>query len=167
MTEENSGIKVGEEGKTVFVRIDGRGTHLNSHLLKEYLLGCLGDNNRVFQIDLANCNYMDSTFLGMLAGLGIKVRDRGLSQIQLVNVNERVHGMLQNLGIDHLFQMADKKNAEADLTELSGEEISKDAKSREMLEAHEKLIAVSPANEAKFRDVIALLREKVKGTDSK
>jgi anti-sigma B factor antagonist len=165
MSEESSGILVGEEGTTVFVRVEGRGTHLNSHLLKEYMLGCIDQTNRNFQIDLATCVYMDSTFLGMLAGLGIKVQERSKKPIRIVNVNERVLGMLQGLGIDHLFAMSPSATTKLDLTKLSGQEISKDAKSREMLEAHERLVKVAPTNNAKFRDVIALLKEKVRRTD--
>lgn len=165
MSEENSGILVGEEGTTVFVRVDGRGTHLNSHLLKEYMLGCIDQTDRDFQIDLAACVYMDSTFLGMLAGLGIKVRARSKKPIRIVNINERVLGMLQGLGIDHLFAITQSATTKLDLTKLSGQEISKSAKSREMLEAHERLVEVDPSNQAKFRDVITLLKEKVRRPD--
>jgi anti-sigma B factor antagonist len=167
MPSEESGIQVGEMEGVVFVRVQGRGTHQNSHLLKQYMLSCLEEHHRLFQIDLCLCNYMDSTFLGMLAGLGIRVKDRSLPQIQLSNVNERIRSMLEGLGIDHLFSISTESETQKNLTHLTGEDLTKDAKSREMLEAHEKLVSISSHNEAKFRDVLVLLREKTKRSETK
>ncbi len=167
MSEETSGILVGEQEAVIMVRVKGRGTHQNSYFLKQYLLQCLDENRHLFQIDLSHCTYMDSTFLGMLAGIGSKVKERPLPPIKLVNTTERVLGMIQGLGIDHLFQMVHEEHAKAPLNELRGNEISKETKSREMLEAHEKLVSISKTNEAKFRDVIELLRNKVGKPSSK
>ncbi len=160
MSEENSGIQAGEHGGVVFVRVDGKGTHLNSHLLKQYLLRCLDRSSRDFQADLSRCNYMDSTFMGMLAGIAGKIKERSLPPMKLVNPTERVREMLECLGIDHLFQMVHEKRSTEPLAQLSGPGINKEARSQEMLQAHEKLVEIAPANEARFRDVITLLREK-------
>ena len=166
MIEETSGILVGEQEAVTLVRVEGRGTHQNSHFLKQYLLQCLQENRHLFQIDLSHCTYMDSTFLGMLAGIGSKVKTSSLPPIKLLNTTERVLGMIQGLGIDHLFQMVHEGRIETPLNKLQGEEISKEAKSREMLEAHEKLVSISKTNESKFRDVIELLRHKINKTSS-
>ena len=160
MSEERSGIQVGEQGGVILVRIEGKGTHLNSHLLKQYFLQCLNENHRFFKIDLSNCTYMDSTFLGMLAGIGIKVKERSFSPIKLINAIERVRSMFESLGIDSLFEIIQKDHSSAPLNHLQGAEINEETRSREMLEAHEKLVEISPSNEAKFRDVIGLLRKK-------
>ena len=167
MNEETSGIFIGEQEAVTLVRVEGRGTHQNSHFLKQYLLQCLDENRHLFQIDLSHCTYMDSTFLGMLAGIGSKVKESSLPTIKLLNTTERVLGMIQGLGIDHLFQMIHEERVSVPLNKLHGEEISKETKSREMLEAHEKLVSISQANEAKFRDVIELLRHKVGKIPSK
>jgi anti-anti-sigma factor len=160
--EQISGIQVGQDGDVILVRVEGKGTHLNSHLFKQYLLQCLDEKRRLFQIDLSQCTYMDSTFLGMLAGFGIKMEQRSLPKIKLLNVTERVKGMIKGLGIDQLFQFAQEERKVPVLNELQGRNLSKEAKSREMLEAHEKLVQVAPSNDAKFRDVITLLRQEVK-----
>jgi anti-sigma B factor antagonist len=164
MIEQNSGIQVGPDGDVILVQVEGKGTHLNSHLLKQYLLQCLEKKRRLFQIDLSRCTYMDSTFLGMLAGLGIKTEQRSLPKIKLLNPTERIKGMLESLGIDQLFQFCDEERKASPLSQLQGKEISKEEKSREILESHEKLVQAAPSNEAKFRDVITLLRQEVKKT---
>ncbi|MBI4026839.1 MAG: STAS domain-containing protein [Verrucomicrobia bacterium] len=163
--ESSSGIQVGEQDEKTLLRVDGKGTHANSHLLKQYVLQCLGEKRHIFEVDLSRCAYMDSTFLGTLAGLGVKMKERSLPPIRLLNVSERIRGMLEGLGIDHLFELDGENTLERPMTDLGGGELDKAARSREMLEAHEKLAAISPANEIKFHDVIALLREKVRKAD--
>ncbi|MDD2710220.1 MAG: STAS domain-containing protein [Verrucomicrobiae bacterium] len=167
MSEENSGILVGEDENSVVIRIQGRGTYLNSHLLKEYLTYCLGQSCRDIQLDMVNCTYMDSTFLGMLASVGSKNLAHSLPPIKVMNPTDRIRGMLENLGITHLFEVVKGMAVEADLKPLPSQEPDKADKSREMLEAHEALVAVSKGNEAKFKDVIALLKEKVRKLDDK
>ncbi len=164
MDKANSGILVAEEKEVILLRVDGKGTHLTSHLFKRYVLQCLTENRKHFHVDLSQCSYMDSTFLGMMAGIGIKMKQQSLPAIKLVNINDRVRGMFESLGIDHLFEMIQQANVAANFSEVQGGGDSKDGKTREMLEAHEKLVEVSKANEAKFRDVIALLREEVRKT---
>ncbi len=162
MNNENSGIKARECGGIVFIRVEGKGTHLNSYLMKQYVLCCLNNNCRQFQVDLSRCTYMDSTFLGMLAGLGNKIKEWSPSLMDLINVTERIKEMLQDLGIGHLFHFTNDGRITGQMSELCGDRITKEQKSREMLEAHENLVSISPTNEAKFRDVLLLLREPVK-----
>jgi len=161
MSDESSGIQVGAVGEWVLIRVEGKGTHLNSHLLKQYLLQCLNENYRRFLVDLSQCCYMDSTFLGMLAGFGIKVKERSLPPVRVVKATERVRGMFQSLGIDHFFEITQETLPSGSLSELPSEGISKETKTLEILESHEKLAEISGANEVRFRDVIALLRKKV------
>ncbi len=166
MNVESSGIQVGEQDGMILIRVEGKGTYLNSHLLKQYFLQCLEEDRHFFKIDLSQCNYMDSTFLGMLAGIGSKVKEHFPSPIKLANATERIRGMLENLGIEHLFEMSRENRFSESLSRLSEHKISSEAKTREMLEAHEKLAEISPANEAEFRDVITLLRKKIGKTTS-
>ena len=42
------------------------------------------------QIDVGECSYMDSTFLGTLTGMALRTRERNLPPIQLVNLHQRI-----------------------------------------------------------------------------
>lgn len=164
MNEENSGILVGEIPDGVLIRVDGRGTHLNSHFLKRFMIRSLDDGKKSFHIDLSLCNYMDSTFLGTLAGIAGKVKALSLPPIRMFSATDRIRGMLESLGIHHLFEMTESVADQTDLQNLSGSDLSKDEKSRHMLDAHEKLVEANVANAIKFRDVILLLRDSTKGS---
>ena len=61
-----------------------------------------------FIIDLSECVLMDSTFLGVLAGFGLKMNQAGASNqrgIELFNANARITELLENLGVLHLFKI--------------------------------------------------------------
>lgn len=169
MTEELSGIQAGEINGIIKLRVVGKGTHQNSSFLKKYLLHCLSKKQQNFELELSQCTYMDSTFLGTLAGFGSKLKEQTLPPMKLVNPTDRVKGMIEGLGIGILFDMVQRaeETPPGELNALKKENVSIDTKSKEMLEAHENLVKVSKDNEAKFRDVISLLREEVSKKSTK
>ncbi len=61
-------------------------------------------------MDLTECVLMDSTFLGVLAGLGLKMSGGKKAEeqehsIELLNPNPRIAELLENLGVLHLFHV--------------------------------------------------------------
>ena len=65
----DSSIQVGVRGPTVWVKIEGKGSFLNSGNLKEFSREMLDRGYREFVIDLEKCAMMDSTFMGTMAGV--------------------------------------------------------------------------------------------------
>jgi anti-anti-sigma regulatory factor len=121
-----------------------------------------------FVIDLSECVLMDSTFLGVLAGFGIKLNQAGAPDqrgIELLNANARVTELLENLGALHLFKTRSGALPLPDGIQASTpksinpthEEIT-----RTSLEAHQTLMAVNPENVDRFKDVTRFLAEDLK-----
>ena len=121
-----------------------------------------------FVIDLSECVLMDSTFLGVLAGFGIKLNQAGAADqrgIELLNANARVTELLENLGALHLFKTTsgalplpdDIQTCTPESINPTHEEIT-----RTSLEAHQTLMAVNPDNVARFKDVTQFLAEDLK-----
>jgi anti-anti-sigma factor len=96
-------ILVGTAGKTVWVRVEGKGSFLNSTGLKEFAKEMINRGHREFVIDLKSCPVMDSTFMGTLAGVALRLREIGQGQLRVVKLNERNRNLLSNLGLDQLF----------------------------------------------------------------
>ena len=92
-----------ESGPEVWIRIEGRGSFQNSPALKEFSRKMIGEGRRSFVVDLKNCPAMDSTFMGTLAGLAIRLRDTCAGELWVVNRNERNADLLAGLGLDPLF----------------------------------------------------------------
>ncbi|HEU6449424.1 MAG TPA: STAS domain-containing protein [Verrucomicrobiae bacterium] len=120
-----------------------------------------------FIIDLSECVLMDSTFLGVLAGFGMKMNSNGSERrgIELHGPNTRVSELLENLGALHLFKVTNGALQLPDGLQpcvpspvnASHEEIT-----RTSLEAHQTLMAVNPDNVARFKDVTQFLAEDLK-----
>jgi len=120
-------------------------------------------------LDLSECTLMDSTFLGVLAGLGLQSnaarKENGNPGLELLNPNERVLELLESLGVLHLFKVTQGPLQAPCATEeqtLAPASPSKEEVRRACLEAHQTLMDLSPQNAAKFKEVAAFLAEDLK-----
>ena len=163
-----SSIQVGVEDQMVWVRVAGRGSFQNSTPLKEFAKEMLARGYRRFTVDLHECPVMDSTFMGTLAGIALKLQS-GDGGVRVVRLNERNHSLLSNLGLDQLLQLdsvegvvVDGMNAPSGtVRDLVIAPEDKASQARTMLEAHEAVVDANPLNEAKFKDVLEFLRQDV------
>src|SRR5690606_38128494 len=89
--------------KTVWIRVEGKGSFLNSTGLKEFAREMTNRGYREFVVDLKSCPVMDSTFMGTLAGISLRLKELGQGQLQVINLNDRNRDLLTNLGLDRLF----------------------------------------------------------------
>jgi len=173
------GISVSHSGTDVFVRIVGRGTFQNGQLLRRYAMEMLERGCEQFFVDLGQCQGMDSTFLGVLAGIGLRLNQSGKGgKVHVVNVSARNVELLQTLGLDRLFDihLAGRDPTRRPFPEDSSFQTLPDSELADttknlnkldtasfMLEAHNNLIQADPRNAPKFRDLTKFLREKVGG----
>ena len=156
-------ILVGTANRTVWVRVEGKGTFLNSTGLKEFSKEMINRGHREFVVDLRNCPLMDSTFMGTLAAIGLALRGLGQGELRAINLNERNRDLLTNLGLDQLFTLGGNEPPPAAAvvpqTPLDGAPADKVKQAETMLEAHEACVEADPANAAKFKDVIEYLKQ--------
>ena len=68
-----SKILVARSGDLGFVKVVCRGAFQNSGCLKSFYQQLMKEGVTRFVVDLEACSYLDSTFLGILLGLGLKV----------------------------------------------------------------------------------------------
>ncbi len=155
-------ILVGAAAKTVWVRVEGKGTFLNSTGLKEFAREMTNRGFREFVVDLRNCPVMDSTFMGTLAAIALRLKEIGQGHLKAVNLNERNRNLLGNLGLDRLFTIEEKPAIDpAVATEkpLETGAADKTTQAKTMLEAHEACVEANPENAAKFKDVLEYLKQ--------
>ncbi len=163
-----SSIQVGVLDRTVWIRVEGKGSFQNSTPLKEFAREMLGRGHRDFVVDLKGCPFMDSTFMGTLASIALKSSAEGTGGLHVINLNERNQDLLCNLGLDQLMQLDAPQTGPV----LNGQAVPLDTSVRSdkaaetltILEAHEAVVAVNPENEAKFKDVIEFLRQNVEAS---
>ena len=81
-----SSVLVGSLGRTVWLKVNGRGTVQNSPGVKEFVKQMIQRGHRDFVVDLDGCELMDSTFMGTLAGVALRLREIGQGGLRAVNV---------------------------------------------------------------------------------
>jgi anti-sigma B factor antagonist len=119
---------------------------------------------REFVVDLENCAMMDSTFMGTMAGVALRLKELGQGHLHVVHCSGRSRDLLSGLGLDQVFSIhangatgPECKSFERDGSEPSAEE--KKEKAQTMLEAHEALCQAAPANFLRFKDVLDYLKQ--------
>jgi hypothetical protein len=110
---------------------------------------------------------MDSTFLGVLAGFGLKLNspqtDKVERTIQLFNPNGRISELLENLGVLHLFKVTEgEAKVPGDVMDVKSTNASREEVTRTCLEAHRVLMNINPDNISRFKDVAAFLADDLK-----
>jgi anti-anti-sigma factor len=156
--------------QTAFIRIPGRANFATSVQFKTLVNELRQRSYDHFVLDLTECVTMDSTFLGVLAGLALRNSDgkevttdgRKLN-LELLNPNERISDLLDSLGVVHLFNVSNQpKTCDAPFKAVENAAPSKEELSKNCLEAHKVLMRVNPENVTRFKDVARFLAEDLK-----
>jgi anti-sigma B factor antagonist len=155
--------------KFACIKISGRANFTSSIDFKTLLNELRQKDYSYFVLDLSECVLMDSTFLGVLAGLGLKMsapeeQDRA---IELLNPNPRITELLENLGVLHLFKLTQGPlvlpgNTEPHTSPACNPNPSREEVTRACLEAHQTLMSINPDNALKFKEVTQFLAEDLK-----
>ena len=162
-----SSIQVGVNGPVVWVRVAGRGSFLESGSLKDFAREMVNRGYREFVFDLEECVMMDSTFMGTMAGMALRLKELGGGHLRVIHCGQRSRDLLSGLGLDQIFEIqADGTTAPEceELTATSGDatgkaEAAKRDQAGTMLEAHEALCQAAPENLTRFKDVLEYLKQ--------
>lgn len=165
-------IRVGIFDRTVRIQIAGRGTFTSSLDLKNVVNELWDRGYKSFIFDLCDCVIMDSTFLGVLAGVGLKFDEANEKAdgcfLAIANPNERIADLLEDLGVAHLFKVIELDAAKENLQPVAqSENNSRVEVARTCLEAHKTLMTLNSENAVKFKDVAQFLAEDLKKLEAK
>jgi anti-anti-sigma factor len=160
-----SSIQVGVNGDAVWVKVEGRGSFLNSGNLKEFTREMVNRGYREFVVDLEKCAMMDSTFMGTMAGVALRLKELGQGHLHVVHCGERSRSLLTGLGLDQIFEIHSNGTAAPQCELLRGERNGtpptdqKKQVNADMLDAHQALCDAAPENISKFKDVLDYLKQ--------
>jgi anti-anti-sigma regulatory factor len=167
-------LKVAVHNRMAFVQVSGRGSFKVCPALKQFGFSATKAGCQGVVFDLAECLGMDSTFMGVLAGLAFRLQETGSGDVVLVNVSPRNQGLLTTLGLDQAVKVhvaGATPEAYRKVLESGGGASTtlpvagnKRTTVATMLEAHEDLVELSPENLPKFKDVLIFLREDLERT---
>lgn len=166
-------VYIAFRGNAVFVRIIGRGSFQNSHPIKKILTAKLESGCSKILIDLAECSGMDSTFMGMVTGMSLKMKNADKEMVYLSNVSSHNIRLLETLGLNKFLNIIDQQEADNSIAWelLPLESTDKLSITKHMLEAHEQLIDTGTLASEQFKSVHKMLKEdlekQLKKTDKK
>jgi anti-anti-sigma regulatory factor len=149
------------------IKVNGRADFTSSVDLKKLINELWLHGYSRFVFELCDCVTMDSTFLGMLSGIGLRFSNAQPPQespLELLNPSPRISEVLENLGVAHLFKIAagcpPTPNNFEPLEKAPG--TTRADITRECLEAHKTLMNIQPENMKKFKEVAQFLAEDLK-----
>lgn len=153
--------------QSVFVLIQGKANFLNANTFKQFIDASLKKAHTYYIIDFENCTGMDSTFLGIIAWLGLQIKQsEGRSHLIVRNFNQRNKELFYNLGLQNfitteeaILDASSKDSTEE--TKLTALEEGERCRAIDVLNAHKTLVEASKENATLFKDLINLLENKV------
>lgn len=159
----NSNFLVDVYSNPMCLKIKGRANYLNCAPLNDFFNNIIQKNNITIMVDLEECTGMDSTFLGLLAGVALEFKKQEKkSSIVLTNVCNRNLESIENLGLNLILKVNPQQESytppQNNLQSLGFEEKSTPAT---ILKAHQNLIHAQPSNLYKFQDVISFLKKQL------
>ncbi|MEI8120549.1 MAG: STAS domain-containing protein [bacterium] len=159
-------VEVGIRDQVAYVRVQGRGTFKVGPSLKQFGASAIEQGCSRIVVEMKDCVGMDSTFMGILAGLSTVIRKTD-GEVILFDLSEKNLFLLKMLGLLHLVRV-DTSLPDASFPVLSGDPLAtggdKRQMTQDMITAHEDLIDAFPDNIVKFKDVLAYLKEDLKRT---
>jgi anti-sigma B factor antagonist len=174
MTKPGPALFVAVVERTAFIKVPGRANFNTSIDLKSLVTELRQRGFGDFILDLHECITMDSTFLGVLAGMVLRNNGNGNGNgggaggsealdIELLNPNARVTDLLENLGVLDLFKVRNEDVPSTLIFEPAHHlEPSREEVTRNCLKAHQTLMEANPENVPKFKEVTQFMAEDLK-----
>lgn len=152
-------LDVAENATTAYIRVHGRATFKIAPVLRDFIQHELQQSRLGILIDFADCEAVDSTFVGTLTSLSLQCRRSGRGCIKLFNVPPHVYDVFHTLGLTMVLDLA----GAAPSTALAYQPAQPGSYSRTdiaslMLDAHQTLAQLNDKNALQFRNVIEFLR---------
>lgn len=161
-------LEVAISKATGYVKVHGRGSFKISSSLKDFVNHLLDNNGKDLVVDVCDCLGMDSTFMGVMAGISQRLKREAHGTVTLLGASPKIVKLLSTLGLSRLVTFQDahtdagRADAKPDLAPLEKKNETPLESAETMLEAHEKLVEIEEDNTLRFQDVLEYLKEDIR-----
>lgn len=147
-------VRFHQEGLTATFKVDGRGTMHQSSPLRRQAEACLSAGTLRIDVDLRDCIYMDSTFLGTLIILNKQLGERQ-GRFSLIAPSQACTKLLRQMGLDdYLGEQKDAVSPTTGWSELPTILNDSQTMRRTVEQAHQELAGLPGKTGAQFEEVL-------------
>jgi anti-anti-sigma regulatory factor len=109
-------------------------------------------------VDLCEAQGIDSTTLGLLAKLALKVREKFGFTPAIYSCDPGITRLLKSMAFHHLYELHEESCSNPEnISEIPTVEGSEEAVKQKVIEAHRVLMGISDENRDRFKDLISAL----------
>jgi anti-anti-sigma factor len=162
-SNQTDNISLGRDHRGYFVAARGAIRAGLCYPLREALLSRLEGVEKIpaVYVDLSQCSYMDSTFIGLLVAMDKKLRKSSGGRLHVLNPTPECREILRQIGLE-TFLLVEKGTFDVpqDMADISSAHERPAAEF--ILGAHEALMDVSEEARQKFRLLKEMLEKKIR-----
>ena len=143
-----------------FIRVKGNASFVCAPPLRELAKKLAAEPFAGLKIDLQECTWMDSTFMGMLAMLGLNAKKKGVAA-EIWNASEQNEKLLCGLGLKKVFEFKSGPSSAGDDVLAASNDTTDEGRARNLLDAHRTLMDIDEGNVQKFEKVVEYVRKDI------
>jgi len=156
---ETGEVFLSEKDGINFIRVKGNASFACAPPLRELAKKLAAEPFGGLKIDLAECTWMDSTFMGMLAMLGLNAKKKGVPA-EIFNASGQNEKLLCGLGLNKVFSFQVGTFDAAD-TPAASVASTPENRARNVLDAHQTLMDIDEGNVQKFEKVVEYVKKDI------
>ncbi len=156
-------ILVGKFDNFSWIRCEGKGSFSNSPQMKQWAEAQVTNGKTCLVIDLEECTGMDSTFMGTMAGIAMRMAKLPNGVLQVTGASDKSRHSLEDLGLSMLLEIepADA-NWQQNISSIRQslqicQDSAKVDNTQHVFDAHKILCEADDANDEKFSTVLDVL----------
>ena len=157
---ESGEIFLSEKDGVTFIRVKGNASFVCAPPLRELAKKLASEPFGGLKIDLEECTWMDSTFMGMLAMLGLNAKKKGVPA-EIWNASEQNEKLLCGLGLKKVFAFLSGAFGGAADAPAASNATSDENRARNVLDAHQTLMDIDVSNVPKFEKVVEFVKKDI------
>ncbi len=161
---ETGEVFLSEKDGVQYIRVKGNASFVCAPPLRELAKKLAAEPFGGLKIDLEECTWMDSTFMGMLAMLGLNAKKKGVPA-EILNASEQNEKLLCGLGLKKVFEFKAGPFTAGDDVPASSNDTSAEGRARNVLDAHQTLMDIDISNVQKFEKVVEFVKKDIDRMD--
>jgi anti-anti-sigma regulatory factor len=162
---ETGEIFISNKDGVHYIRVKGNASFVCAPPLRELAKKLPAEPFNGLRIDLEECTWMDSTFMGMLAMLGLSARKKSVPA-EIFNASEQNEKLLGGLGLKKVFEF--RIGAFDDVAGAAASNATTpESNAHNVLDAHQTLMDIDISNVPKFEKVVEFVKKDIDKMEGK